>query len=63
MLLDRCPHCGSHNIELAYDGYSSYYVCITCSREYELNGSSRRMTPKELEEREGIRLTHGSDFL
>ena len=62
MLLDKCPYCGSF-LCLEYDGYDDYYTCIVCARQWDLDGKSRRMTPKELEKREGIHLTHGSDFL
>lgn len=61
-MLTKCPHCGGL-LFLLYDGYSWYYECVICTREYELKGNPRRVTPKELEEREGIHLTAGSNFL
>ncbi len=58
----KCPHCGGM-LFMEWDGYVYYYLCIVCSRQWELNGKPRRVTPRELEEQEGIALDKGSSFL
>lgn len=55
--MSKCSHCGGL-LNRDYDGYEKYFVCLTCSREYDLKGNVRRMSPKECEERFGIKYAH-----
>ena len=51
--MPKCPNCSG----LLYpenDMYENYLLCILCSREYNLDMTSRRMTPAELEKKTGI---------
>ena len=56
--MNKCPHCGGI-LSQDYDGYEQYLVCVMCAREYDTEGESLRMTPKELTERKGIKLIMG----
>ena len=51
--MPKCPNCSG----LLYpenDMYENYLLCIMCSREYNLDMTSKRMTPAELEKKTGI---------
>ena len=55
-LLPSCPNCQG----LLYvndDGYEKYLTCLGCSREYNEDLTSKRMTPYQLESRYGIKFS------
>ncbi len=60
-LRPECPNCGGllHNNN---DGYEGYLTCLSCAREFNLDMTLKRMTPAELYDRKGIKLTNQEKF-
>ena len=49
----KCHRCGGVLYSNS-DGYADYYTCSACSREFNMDMSSRRMTTDEFKKRLGI---------
>ena len=60
-LKPKCPNCGGF---MYYDNdiAENYLVCACCAREYNLDMTSRRMTPQELKNLTGISLQHAMEY-
>lgn len=56
--MPRCPHCRK-TLFTESDDFGNYYSCTQCAREFDLGMRPRRMTPKELYSRFGIKPIEG----
>ena len=53
----RCPWCGNKLFSYDSDIDNEYFTCCACGRQYNFDETPRAMTPAELKDRYGIKLT------
>lgn len=58
-LRQSCPRCsGILSLANDNDNYGDFYSCVQCGRQYGLQMQSIQMTPQELLDRTGIKLSN-----
>ena len=56
----KCPHCGGL-LYVDIDGCEKYLTCLMCARKFDFDMEPKIMTPRMLDSRYGIKLTHAEE--